>query len=113
MPDTYEEMYRELLAHPVPHEGIVLPNDILSGHLISDEAPTTQHGRLLQAFYQYLLAASASTYSDVLTLSRQREHTTAGTRRQLHGASSSVPPTVPAPTLPPRRTSPADLPKVR
>jgi hypothetical protein len=71
----YRELLTDLFAHPVPHEGIVLPNDILRSPPISDDEPLTHHAKLLRAFYQILLTSTASSHDNVITLARKRDDT--------------------------------------
>jgi hypothetical protein len=70
MSQTYEEMYRELTSTPVPHEGLVLPNGILTDvgrERIGASEPTTQQERLLRDFYVFLVAASAAWHGETMT----------------------------------------------
>ena len=73
MHETYRKIYRDLVDRPVPHEGFVLPNDILKGHPVEDTEPATQHERLLRAFYQLLLESFVASRADVIALARGRE----------------------------------------
>ena len=78
MSDTYEEMYRELTSTPVPHEGLVLPNAILTDvgrERIGASEPTTQQERLLRDFYAFLVAASAAWHRETMTLAHKQERT--------------------------------------
>ncbi len=78
MPDAYEEMYRELTSMPVPHEGLVLPNAILTDvgrEWIGASEPTTQQERLLRDFCLFLVAASAAWRRETMTLAHKQERT--------------------------------------
>jgi hypothetical protein len=57
MPATYEDIYREVVQHPVPREGLVLPHDILRRRLSTEDGPQTQQDRLVRAFYEFITAA--------------------------------------------------------
>lgn len=78
MSDTYQEMYRELTSTPVPLEGLVLPNAILTDvgrRRMSASEPTTQHERLLRDFCAFLVAASAAWHRKTMTLTHKQEQT--------------------------------------
>ncbi len=78
MSDAYEEMYRELTSMPVPHEGLVLPNAILTDvgrERIGASEPTTQQERLLRDFYLFLVAASAAWHRETMALAHKQERT--------------------------------------
>jgi hypothetical protein len=94
MHDTYEEMYRELTSAPVPNEGLVLPNSILTGvgrERSGASEPTTQQERLLRDFCAFLVAASAAWHGDTMTLAQKQERPspTSGDRRAASAGSPS------------------------
>jgi len=76
MPDTYEDIYRELVEHPVPREGLVLPNDVWRRHVRVEDVAETQHDKLVRALYEAIITAWAETEKDVapaLRFSRPKE----------------------------------------